>query len=150
MLGPLKYVQKHDGALFTLAAFEDGFQVFEGAIGNGDLFPCAEVGMYTLLAMRLGMKRLDQCIGYGHRLVAEGQQSQHATGRADRPPVADDLIQADKQVVGEQWFGHDHRFALTAALDVQHGVKHLVTLIGEVFRRPKRFTALALNHVPAG
>ena len=53
-VGALEDVEEDDGAFFAFAAGEDGFQVFEGAVGDGDFFSGSEVAVATFLAVGLG------------------------------------------------------------------------------------------------
>ena len=132
MLRPLEYVEQHNSAFLAFAALEYGFQVLKGAFGNGYLFARAEIGVAAFLAVGLGAKRLHQCTGYAYGGITKGEEAQYTAGRANGPPVAHRLVEANKQIVGEQGLGHGSKLALAPAFNIQHWVKHLITLVSEV------------------
>ena len=72
MLWSVNHIEQYDGAFLAFKAGENGFQGFEGAVGDGDFFAGAKVAVDTFLVMRLGAQCFNELCGHGDGPVPEG------------------------------------------------------------------------------
>lgn len=94
--GLLQHVEQNYGALFSLGTLKDGIETFKRPFGDSDLVAGRKAAMGALGCVGLMAELLNEFVGHRYRRVAEMDDAKHAAGRADRAPVAVNLIQVDK------------------------------------------------------
>src|SRR5690606_5473975 len=88
------------GPLFTVGLAEDGVQILERALNDGDRLALLEQG-FAFGRFQPGAQIVDDTTGYRKGLIGEGDHAQHAAGGADAVPVVVDSAQVDEKVTGE-------------------------------------------------
>src|SRR5690606_41925427 len=102
----MQQIQQNYGPLFTVGLAEDGVQVLERALNNGDRLAFLKQG-FALDCRQPGAQVFDDTIGYRKGLIGEGNHAQHAAGGADAVPVVVESAQVDEKVTGEEWLLYD-------------------------------------------
>ncbi|MDX9738301.1 MAG: hypothetical protein RBT53_09175 [Azonexus sp.] len=96
----MQQIQQNYGPLFTVGLAEDGVQILERALNDGDRLAFLEQG-FAFDCRQPCAQVFDDTIGYRKGLIGEGDHAQHAAGGADAVPVVVDSAQVDEKVTGE-------------------------------------------------
>src|SRR5690554_3476199 len=130
----IQQVQQDDSALFPFVIGENRLEILERAISNLDVFASLEIYVDAILFTvgSMSAQRVNQLVIYRKRLLAEGDDPQHATGGTNRPPVAGHTIQVNEEVVRKQWLIEPDQFTTTLFLHFQHWVEDRIILVGEM------------------
>src|SRR5690606_26984167 len=102
----MQQIQQNYGPLFTVGLAEDGVQILERALNDGDRLAFLEQG-FAFDCRQPGAQVFDDTIGYRKGVIGEGDQAQHAAGGADAVPAVLDSAQVDEKVTGEEWLLDD-------------------------------------------
>src|SRR5690554_5796598 len=144
----MQQIQQNYGPLFTIGLAEDGVQILERALNDGDRLALLEQG-FAFGRFQPGAQVFDDAVGYRKGLIGEGDHAQHAAGGADAVPVVVDSAQVDEKVTGKQRLLGGDSLPVADLLDRVLRAVAGEQLVAEVLFSPDFLSWLALNKIPS-